>query len=99
MKFWRAIGNALITIIIVGLINYSGISDNRPDVSHTYQQNELLFYFISAQGVCFVVITNVLMNGIFSVSLVFPKERQVFAKEVASKTYGPFPYFISKLIF
>ena len=39
------------------------------------------------------------MNGIFSVSLVFPAERQVYAKETASKTYNTFPYFISKLIF
>ena len=61
--------------------------------------SELIRYFISAQGICFVVVTSVIMNGIFSVSLVFPTEREIYAKETASKTYYTSPYFFAKLIF
>ena len=100
MKFGRAVGNAVITIIIIGLIFYTGISDGRPDPKTVYPDiRSLIRYFIFAQGICFVNVTSVIMNGIFSVSLVFPTEREVFAKETASKTYHTFPYFFAKLIF
>lgn len=73
MKFYRSIGNALLSIIIVGLIFYNGVMEDRPDVSQTYESSlPILFYFIKVQGICFVNIVNVIMTGIFSVSLVFP---------------------------
>jgi hypothetical protein len=32
-------------------------------------------------------VISILMTGLFSVALVFPTEREIFAKEISSKTY------------
>lgn len=98
MKFGRAVGNAILMIILLGLIFINAIKDNRPSPNQPEQFDDLIKYFIGAQGVSFIAITSTIMTGIFSVALVFPVEREVFAKEVASKTYNSFTYFISKLI-
>ena len=99
MKFGRAIANAILMIVLIGLIFYQSINEDYPSTSIVYpSRGDLIIYFIKAQGVCFVNVTSVIMTGIFSVSLVFPTEREVYAKETASKTYNTLPYFMSKLI-
>lgn len=76
----RAIGNAVLTLVIVGLIFIHAISDDRPNVDNIYNPFDLIIYFIKAQGTAFVGVTNVIMTGIFSVALLFPVEREVFSK-------------------
>lgn len=71
MKGVRVIANSLFSVVLVGTIFVSGISDNRPSPSlfewRTLQ--ELNYYFIRAQGVYFVTMVSCIMSGIFSVSL------------------------------
>ena len=99
MKFGRAIANAILMVVLIGLIFYQSIGEDYPDPATLYPTKyALIGYFIKAQGVCFVNVTSVIMTGIFSVSLVFPTEREVYAKETASKTYNTLPYFLAKLI-
>ncbi len=69
MKFRGMLANSIISLIIVGLIFLSVISDNRPNDTGVYEVKSLFKYFIGAQGVCFVSITSSIMTGIFSVSL------------------------------
>lgn len=80
MKFGRALGNAFLLIFIVGIIFYDSISKHRPSSDEEYDFDTLIVYFVGAQGTAFVNVTSVIMTGIFSVSLVFPVEREVYAK-------------------
>lgn len=98
MKLGRSIGNSILMIIILGVIFLQTISDHHPNIDDVYLKFNLIYDFIIAQGTSFVTVTSVIMTGIFSVALVFPVERQVYSKEIASKTYNTFPYFLSKLI-
>jgi|688.fasta_scaffold335887_1 hypothetical protein len=76
MKMGRGIGNSILMIIIIGLIFLHSISDNHPLMDGTkYAFEQLNGYFLGAQGTSFIIVTSVIMTGIFSVTLVFPTER------------------------
>lgn len=72
MKLGRSIGNAILMMVLLGIIFIHAISDDRPVPDTAYPMNQLIFYFIKAQGTFFVTLTSTIMNGIFSVALVFP---------------------------
>ena len=99
MKLVRGVMISMMMTIIIGLIFIKVVSDNRPNSSSIYEPIDLIKYFVDAQGVSFICVTSMIMNGLNSVILVFPTEREVFAKETSSKTYTTLPYFISKVFF
>lgn len=72
MKLGRSIGNAILMIILLGIIFIHAISDDRLEPNKAYPMPQIIYYFIKAQGTFFVTLTSTIMNGIFSVALVFP---------------------------
>lgn len=82
MKLGRSMGNAVITFVLLGFIFYQTLKTDRPqsDPNIHYKKKDIVEYFMQAQASIFVCITGSIMNGIFSVALLFPFEREVFTK-------------------
>lgn len=72
MKLGRNFGNSILMIVLLGLIFIHSISDDRLVPDTAYPTPQLIYYFIKAQGTFFITLTSTIMNGIFSVALVFP---------------------------
>lgn len=99
------VGNAILSIVMIGLIFLNGVGENRPSETDLYSSKGLEFYFIRVQGSCFIAIVSCIMTGIFSVSLactyffrLVPTDREIFYKETSSKKYSPVAYLISKIL-